>query len=180
LKVVLYGFLFFAISQQPSSQETTAIVAVVLIVVAMAIAGYVGFYQFITGSDHVWHFGSPSRVCGPRIRHLHLPEPPRGLFGNASATGDHLHADGTLQPVAKNTSGLRVPRDFCRDCSDCLARRLAWQRASPRLVLLGGLLFRRQGIKLPALCILVLLLAAGFLAFKRADLSRIGRRRWRA
>jgi hypothetical protein len=63
LKVVLYGFLFFAILNNLHRQETTAIVATVLIVVATAIAGY-ALYQFITGSDRVWHFIRPPGYAG--------------------------------------------------------------------------------------------------------------------
>src|SRR5688572_12197060 len=58
IRVLLYGFLFFAILNNLHRQETTGIILAVLITIGMAIAGY-AVYQFITGSDRVWHFIRP-------------------------------------------------------------------------------------------------------------------------
>src|SRR5688572_26488054 len=58
IRVLLYGFLFFVILNNLHRQETTGIILTVLITIGMAIAAY-AVYQFITGSDRVWHFIRP-------------------------------------------------------------------------------------------------------------------------
>jgi O-antigen ligase len=58
IKVLLYGFLFFAVLNNLHRQETTGVVAAILIFVGMAI-GFYGLIQFLTDSNKVWHFVRP-------------------------------------------------------------------------------------------------------------------------
>lgn len=58
IKVLLYGFLFFAVLNNLHRQETTGVVASVLIFLGMAIAFY-ALIQFLTDSNKVWHFLRP-------------------------------------------------------------------------------------------------------------------------
>jgi O-antigen ligase len=58
IKLLLYGFLFFAVLNNLHRQETTGVVASVLIFLGMAIAFY-ALVQFLTESNKVWHFVRP-------------------------------------------------------------------------------------------------------------------------
>src|SRR5688572_7698170 len=58
LRVLTYGFLFFAITDNLHGQEETQRMAFVLIFVGMAISLY-AVYQFITNSPYVWHLRKP-------------------------------------------------------------------------------------------------------------------------
>src|SRR5688572_22382963 len=58
IKVLLYGFLFFAILNNLHRQETTGVVGATLIFIGMAIAFY-ALIQFLTDSNQVWNFVRP-------------------------------------------------------------------------------------------------------------------------
>ena len=58
IRVLIYGFLFFAVLNNLHRLETTQIVGMTLIFLAMAISFY-AIAQFLTDSDHVWHFVRP-------------------------------------------------------------------------------------------------------------------------
>jgi O-antigen ligase len=58
IRVLVYGVLFFAIVNNLHRQETTQIVGLALIFLAMAISFYAVF-QFLTDSDYVWSFYKP-------------------------------------------------------------------------------------------------------------------------
>lgn len=58
IKVLLYGFLFFAILNNLHRQETTGVVGATLIFIGMAIAFY-ALIQFLTDSNKVWNFVRP-------------------------------------------------------------------------------------------------------------------------
>ena len=73
IRILIYGFLFFAILNNLHRQETTQIITLTLLFLGMAISGY-AIYQFLTNSDHVWHFISPykGRGSGTYISPNHL------------------------------------------------------------------------------------------------------------
>jgi O-antigen ligase len=58
IKVLVYGFLFFAVLNNLHRQETTGVAAGILIFIGMAIAFY-ALIQFLTESNKVWHFVRP-------------------------------------------------------------------------------------------------------------------------
>jgi O-antigen ligase len=169
LKVVLYGFLFFAILNNLHRQETTAIVAAVLIVVAMMIAGY-AVYQFVTGSDRVWHFVRPAGYAGRGSGTYICPNHLGGYLEMLLPLGITCALTGRFSPLQRILLGYASLVIFAGIAAT--VSRGAWMATGGSLLVLLFFLFRRQGYKLPALGIIVLLLAAGFLAFKRADLSR--------
>jgi len=169
LRVLLYGFLFFAILNNLHRQETTTIVATVIIVVAMAIAAY-AVCQFITGSERVWHFirppGYEGRASGTYICPNHLG----GYLEMLLPLGIAYTLTGRFSPLQRILLGyasLVIIAGIAVTVS-----RGAWIATGMSLLVLLGFLFRRQRYKLPVLAILILLLAAGLLAFKRADLSK--------
>jgi O-antigen ligase len=58
IRVLVYAFIFFAILNNLHRQESTQIIGYTLIFLAMGIALY-AVYQFVSGSDRVWHFLKP-------------------------------------------------------------------------------------------------------------------------
>ena len=58
IRVLVYGVLFFAIINNLHRQETTQIVGLALIFLAMAISLY-AVYQFLTSSDYTWDLYKP-------------------------------------------------------------------------------------------------------------------------
>ncbi len=73
IRVLVYTVLFFAILNNLHGQESTRLITFTMIGLAMLIAAY-ALYQFITGSDRVWHFINPYkfRVGGTYINPNHL------------------------------------------------------------------------------------------------------------
>ncbi|HEY9172742.1 MAG TPA: O-antigen ligase family protein [Verrucomicrobiae bacterium] len=73
LRVLVYTFLFFAILNNLHGQESIRIITFVMIGLAMLISFY-ALYQFITGSDRVWHYINPykHRAAGTYINPNHL------------------------------------------------------------------------------------------------------------
>jgi O-antigen ligase len=168
LKVVLYGFLFFAILNNLHRQETTAIVAGVLIVVAMMIAGY-AVYQFITGSDRVWHFirpGYAGRGSGTYICPNHMA----GYLEMLLPLAITCIVLGRMSPLLRILAGyaaLVMVAGIAVSVS-----RGAWIATGVSLVALCAMLFGQRGYKLPVLGIAVVLIGVGFFAVNPARLSK--------
>ena len=73
LRVLVYTFLFFAILNNLHGQEPIRVITFLMIGLAMLISFY-ALYQFITGSDRVWHYINPykHRAAGTYINPNHL------------------------------------------------------------------------------------------------------------
>ncbi len=169
LKVVLYGFLFFAILNNLHRQETTTIIAGVLMVVAMTIAGY-AVYQFIAESDRVWHFVRPRAYAGRGSGTYICPNHLGGYLEMLLPLGIAYTLTGRFTPLQRILLGyasLVILAGIAVTIS-----RGAWIAAGVSLLVLLGFLFRRQGYKLPVVGIIVLLFVGGSMVFKRAELSR--------
>ena len=169
LKVVLYGFLFFTILNNLHRQETTTIVAAVLIVVAMAIAGY-AVYQFIAESDRVWHFVRPRSYAGRGSGTYICPNHLGGYLEMLLPLGIAYTLTGRWSPLQRILLGyasLVILAGIAVTVS-----RGTWMAAGVSLLVLLALLFRRPGYKVPVLVVMLLLLGAGLMAFKRAEISR--------
>lgn len=63
LQILVYTVLFFAILDNLNRQESIQLMAFVLIFLAMTIAFY-ALYQYLTGSEKVWHFVRPASYKG--------------------------------------------------------------------------------------------------------------------
>jgi len=63
IKVLVYACLFFVVINNLNRQESAQVVTVTLILLGMGVALYAG-YQFLTGSDKVWHFIRPAQYAG--------------------------------------------------------------------------------------------------------------------
>lgn len=168
IKVLLYGFLFFVILNNLHRQETTAIVASVLIFITMAIAGY-AVYQFITGSDRVWHFirpGYAGRGSGTYICPNHMA----GYLEMLLPLGIAYTLLGRMSPLTRTLTGyasLVIVAGIAVSVS-----RGAWIATGVSLVALCAVLFRQRGYKLPVLGIAVVLIGVGFFAVSRVHLSK--------
>jgi O-antigen ligase len=75
IKVLVYAAIFFAVVNNLHKQETTQIVGLVLIFLAMLVSLY-AVYQFLTTSDYAWHLLKPEgyrkRGSGPFMNPNHL------------------------------------------------------------------------------------------------------------
>ena len=73
IRVLVYAVVFFAVLNNLHRQESVQIITVTLLFLAMCIAGY-AVYQFVTGSDKVWHFIKPypNRGSGTYISPNHM------------------------------------------------------------------------------------------------------------
>jgi O-antigen ligase len=168
LKVLLYGFLFFAILNNLHRQETTAIVAGVLIFIAVAIAGY-AVYQFITGSDHVWHFirpGYAGRGSGTYICPNHMAGYLEMLLPLA-ITGTILGRMSPLLRILAGYAALVMVAGIAVSVS-----RGAWIATGVSLVALCAVLFGQRRSRLPVLGIAVVLMGVGFFAVNPARLTK--------
>lgn len=63
IRVVLYAFLFFAILNNLHRQESMQFIVLTLVFLAMCVGGY-AVYQYATGSNQVWNFISPYQHRG--------------------------------------------------------------------------------------------------------------------
>lgn len=63
LRVVVYAFLFLVVLNNLHRQESTQVIGVSLIVLAMLLS-FVAVYQFLTESSRVWHLVTPYRQRG--------------------------------------------------------------------------------------------------------------------
>jgi len=72
-KVLVYTFLFFAVLNNLHRRESVQIVTFTLLGLGMVIAGY-AVYQFLSGSDRVWHLFKPykNRGTGTYVNPNHL------------------------------------------------------------------------------------------------------------
>ena len=73
IRIVVYTSLFFAILNNLHRQESIQLIVFTLIFLAIGISFY-AIYQFVTGSDRVWHFLKPyhHRGAGTYISPNHL------------------------------------------------------------------------------------------------------------
>jgi O-antigen ligase len=168
IRVLVYGFLFFAILNNLHRQETTAIIGTTLVILAMGIAFY-AVVQFVTDSDKVWHFirpasyahrGSGTFICPNNMgAYLELVLP----LGLAyTLTGRFSH----LQKVFLGYASLVIFSGIVVSIS-----RGAWGATAVSLLALCAYLFRRRGYKLQVIGLLVVFIATGFFFIKRAELS---------
>jgi len=152
MRVLVYAFLFFAILNNLHRQETTQIVSFTMVFLAMGIAGY-AIYQFVSGSDYVWHFIKPypRRGTGTYICPNHLG----GFLEVLLPLGLAYTMTGRLKPLTRVFLGYA--------CLVILAgigstiSRGSW--AATGLALLGffAVLLRWHNYRVPALLCLVLL-----------------------
>ena len=156
LRVVVYAFLFLAILNNLHRQEWMSVLVFTLIFLAMAIAGY-ATYQFVTGSDQVWHVLKPyaKRGSGTYICPNHLG----GFLEMLLPLGFAYTLVGRLKPVTRILIGyasLVITVGIVVTVS-----RGAWLSTAVALVGLFGVLAMQRRYRLPALVAVGVLVLAG-------------------
>ena len=168
-RVLVYGFLFFAILNNLHRQETTGIVGTTLVVLAMGIAGYAVF-QFLTQSDQVWHFIRPASYAGRGSGTFICPNNmgayleillPLGIAYTLTGRFNHL------QKVFLGYASLVIFAGIVVSIS-----RGTWVASGISLLVLCAFLFQRRGYKLKVIGLIIVFVATGFVFIKRADLSQ--------
>jgi len=157
IRVLVYAFLFLAILNNLHRQEATRIISVVLIFLGMAIAMY-ALYQFITGSNRVWHVinqAYPNRATGTYICPNHLG----GFLEMLLPLGLACVLISRAKPVLKVLLGyasLMILAGIAVTLS-----RGSWVATALSLLLFFGVLFFHRAHRLTSLLVLVLIIGAG-------------------
>ena len=169
IRVLLYGFLFFAILNNLHRQETTAIIVAVLITIAMAIGAY-AVYQFITGSDRVWHFVRPPGYTGRGSGTYICPNHMAGYLEMLLPLGIAYTLLGRVSPLIRVLAGyasLVIVTGIAVSVS-----RGAWIATGAALLAICAMIFSQRGYKLPVIGVVLILIGVGFFAVNRAHLSK--------
>ena len=174
VKVLLYGFLFFAVLNNLHRQETTGIVGTVLIFLGMAIAFY-ALVQFLTESNKVWHFirpegyakrGSGTFICPNNMAgYLEMLVP---LALAYTLTGRFGH----LQKVFLGYATLMIFTGITVSLS-----RGGWAAAGVSLLVLFVFLIRKRDYRFQALGIFAALVVVAVAVLSKAELTPNQRRK---
>jgi hypothetical protein len=105
IRVLVYGVIFFAVINNLHKQETTQIVGLALIFLAMAISLY-ALFQFLTASDYTWHFLKPTGYRKRESGTFICPNNLRAIWLHHAA-GAGLHADGPHRSLVEGLSPMR-------------------------------------------------------------------------
>lgn len=162
IRVLVYSFLFFAIVNNLHRQETTQLIVYTLIFLAMAISFY-AVYQFVTGSDKVWHFVNPykGRGSGTYICPNHLA----GFLEMLLPLGLAFTLISRAKPLGKIFLGyasLAIVAGIAVSLS-----RGSWISVGVVLLVFFGVLAFHRMYRLPALALLVLLVGVGVFAIPK-------------
>ncbi len=156
IRVLIYAILFFAILNNLHRRESTQIVIFTLIFLAMAISFYAVF-QFLTGSNRVWHFISPykGRGSGTYISPNHLA----GFLEMLLPLGLAYTLVGRAKPVTKVFLGyasLAVVAGIGVTVS-----RGSWVATGLALLIFFGLLVVHRNFRLTSLVLMIVLVSGG-------------------
>ncbi len=162
IRILIYAFLFFAILNNLHRQESTQIISFTLVFLALAISGY-AIFQFLTGSDRVWHYQTPykGRGVGTYICPNHLGgflemllplALAYTLVGRAKAVTKVLLGYAAIVMVV----GIGVTLS-----------RGSWVAAGFAVLLLFGVLAFHRNYRLPAFVLMVFLIGGGVFLFSK-------------
>ena len=166
IRILVYGFLFFAILNNLYRQESVQIITYTLIGLATAIAGY-AIYQYVTGSLYVWNFVKPElykgRAGGTYICPNHLAGFLEMLV--PLALGFVLVARGkALVRVFVGYAALAMLASVGTTIS-----RGGWVACTVGLVALFSALALRREYRIPSAVLLALLVTAGTYFFVKVE-----------
>jgi O-antigen ligase len=162
IRILVYAFLFFAILNNLHGQEETQVVSYTLVFLAMGISCY-AIYQFLTGSQYVWHFSTTyaGRGSGTYISPNHLA----GLLEMLLPLGLTYTLVGRFKLLTKVFLGYAALAMVAG--LGVTVSRGGWVSAGCALIVLFGVLARHRTYRLPALVLMGLLIAAcGFFIAK--------------
>ncbi|MGA2656123.1 MAG: O-antigen ligase family protein [Verrucomicrobiota bacterium] len=168
LHILVYAFLFLAIVNNLHRQEATRVIGLTLIFTAMAISFYAG-YQFLTGSNRVWHTVSPfypHRGSGTYICPNHLA----GFLEMLLPLGLAYALVGRFKPLTKVFLGyasLAMLSGIAVSVS-----RGGWVSTLVALLLFFGVLLTQRAWRLPSLVLLVVLAGTGLYLVPKSEVFR--------
>jgi O-antigen ligase len=158
IRILVYASVFFVILNNLARQESTQLLSCVLIFLGMAISMY-AIYQFATNSEYVWHFIRPEgyrkRGSGTYICPNHLA----GFLEMLAPIGLAYAFTGRLENVMRLLLGYASVVILAGIAAS--VSRGGWFASGIALAVFFGLLVRRHHYRIPALAVLVLLLAGG-------------------
>ena len=167
LRILVYAFLFLALVNNLPRQETTQIISFTLIFLAMAIASY-AIYQFLADSDKVWQYVKPYRHRGSGT--YVCPDHLGGFLEMLLPVGLAYTLVGRLKPLMKIFLGYA---SFVILAGIAVTvSRGTWIACGVALLLFLGLLVLRGPRRLPALLLLGLIVAAGFVFVQKSGFAR--------
>jgi O-antigen ligase len=158
IRVLIYTFLFFAVLDNLNRQETAQWIIFALIFLAMAISMY-AVYQFLAGSDRVWHYYKPVNYIGRGSGTYISPNHLAGFLELILPLGLAYTLMGRLNHTLKVFLGY-ASLAIIAGIGVTLSRG-GWVAAGISLFVFFGMLLWRRETRLPALIVCVLLLAAG-------------------
>ena len=156
IQVLICAFLFFAIVNNLHRQEFAPVISFTLVFLAMGISCYAVF-QFLTHSKHVWSYEAlyPGRASGTYIS----PDNLAGFLEMLVPLAVAYTLTGRMKPVLRTLLGYSA-LVMLAGMAVTFSRGGWVGLAAALLVLLGILIFHRQH-RLPALLLLVVLMAGG-------------------
>jgi O-antigen ligase len=161
IKVLVYAALFFAVLNNLHKQETTQIIGLGLIFLAMLLSLY-AVYQFLTTSDFAWHLLKPEgyrkRGSGPFINPNHLAGYLEMILPLALA----FTLTGRFEMLMKVFLAYATLAIFAGLCST--VSRGGWLAAAVSLAAFFGWLWRQRDYRKRALIVLATLIVT-FAAF---------------
>lgn len=169
VRVVIYGFLFFAIINNVKRAELAQVVVVALIILAAGLAAYAAF-QFLTRSQFVWTYQRPWQYMGRGSGTFINPNHLAGFLEMILPLAVGLTLMGRLKPVAKIFIGyaaLVILAGIGFSVS-----RGGWLATGVMLVAMFLVTFTKSGSRLKALTIFMVLLGIAIAFVNGSPLER--------
>ncbi|MEW6156065.1 MAG: O-antigen ligase family protein [Verrucomicrobiota bacterium] len=165
IRILIYAFLFGAILDNLNRQESVQLISKVLVFLAMAISVY-ALYQFLTGSEKVWHFIRPSNYTGRGSGTYICPNHLAGLLEMVLPLALALLFLGRDKPVMKVLLGYAA-LVILAGLGVTLSR-AGWVSAAAGLLVFFGVVLTQRGHRIPAIVFFVLVVAGGYFFVNKA------------
>ena len=174
IRVLIYGFIFFAVLNNLHRLETTQIVGMTVLFLGMLIAFY-AIVQFLTDSDHVWHVvrsagyrkrGSGTFICPNHLAGYLEMILPLGLIYTLTGRFNHLAKVLLCYASLVVFIGIAVT-----------VSRAGWAVTWITLVIMFVWLIRQRDYRLQAFLLLAALVTISVLFFIKAELSETRKER---
>ena len=162
IQVLLYAFLFFVIINTVHRQESIQIISLTLIFLAALISCY-ALYQFVTHSNQVWNLTSPYKGRG--VGTYISPNDFAGFLEMLLPLAVAYALIGRVKPVTRALL-IYAAVAMMAGLAATLSRG-GWVAAAAGLLLLLLILVSRRDHRLPALCLLIILVAGGTIFLTR-------------
>ncbi len=164
IRTLIYTVLFFAILNNLHRQESTQVISFTLVFLAMAISFY-AVYQFLTGSHWVWRFPAlySGRGSGTYVSPNHLA----GLLEMVLPLALAYTLVGRANPVTKVLLGYAALVIVAG--IGVTVSRGSWVASGLALILFFGVLASHRSYRLPALAMMVVLLAGSALFVSKTE-----------